>query len=71
MTHENVKVVDVTYNRNGLTKIHFVATYPSYRRRGIIVYNTISDLFCSHTNEIRLLADVCDALLDYRQGAAQ
>ena len=68
--HNKVMVLDVRFNRNGLNKIHFIAHYDNYTRRGVVVFNTITNRFCSHRGEIKLLNDICNDLLNYRQRGA-
>jgi len=62
MTPSILKVTDIRYRRPGLNKISFEASYPGYRRRGTVVYDTIKQHFITHTADICLLSAICIGL---------
>ncbi len=62
MTPLHVEVTNIKYQRPGLSKVEFFATYPCFSRRGIVVYDTVNRKFVTHIKDIELLAAVCVSL---------
>ena len=57
-----VDITDIKYRRPGLNRIEFEATYTHCRRKGVVVYDTLSKQFLTHTREVDLLAALCISL---------
>jgi len=62
MAPRELKVISLSYRRPGLNHIKFIADYGSYKRRGILIYDTVSGKFLSHTSDIKLILMVCQYL---------
>ena len=58
----NVDITDIKYRRPGLNRIEFEATYTNCRRTGVVVYDTVSQKFLTHTRDVELLAALCTSL---------
>ena len=58
----SVSIDKLQYRRPGLSKISFTVSYRLYKRRGIIVYDTVKKQFLSHNSDLNLLAVVCQSL---------
>lgn len=58
----SVTITFLRFRRPGINKIGFDATYPGYRRRGEVLYDTVSKKFLTHRADIKLLTAVCAQL---------
>lgn len=65
-----VWINELTYSRDGINRIKFVAKYDGYWRRGTVIYDTLKKQFCSHNSDIQLLAAICKTLGTYGAGKA-
>lgn len=58
----NVSVIDIKYRRPGLVKVYFSAEYSDFKLKSVMIYDTLTKKFVSHTKEVELLAAICVAL---------
>ena len=62
MNIKSVTIEDLQFRRPGLTKISYLVDYGGVKRRGEIIYDTVSKKFLTNVSEIKLLAAVCSLL---------
>jgi len=59
-------ILNVRFSREGFNYVDFISTYPTYKRRGTVVYDTREQKFYSHKRDIELILSVVRALSTYK-----
>ena len=58
----SVELLNISYERPGITKLHFIADYGLYKRKGVIKFDVNKYHFITHTRDLGLLRAACEKL---------